>query len=361
VNYFCLIFLFILTINPLAAVEQPIILAKDHLPYEFKLLTSATNRYMTSVNEHYELVEDLKIIDAALSPMKKEEQFFFIKSEIYKEILRSKPDTNPPTRYIDPKTLTDLDAKAFEFKDNEYVSWLIQSIRDDLTPLLSSSMRNTYLFQIQSKTPITDMELTKYQRKIKILLPWAVLFLQKSPDEIDVFCKDLVKRSLASIKLSLVEFNKINKTKLPSLVSDIYKLSNFTVRNQAQIAAEKSGELEKELLETDFNKSEAKIAKDGWVPRTEDDNLQNNAALNPDPFPTPDPNYIPPVKLPAAKNDWEKEYLYPNPDPKYQAPKELPQAKNDWEQEYLYPTPDPDYIPPSTMPVPVKSWESVRP
>lgn len=339
--------------------NPPVILAKDHLPYEFKILTSATNKYLTSLDEHYQLVEDLKQIDASLAVMKKEEQFFLIKAEIYKEILRSKPNIVLNNRFVDPKTLNELDAKVKEYSDNPYLSWLIAMIRDDLRPLLSSSLRNTYLFQLNSRGPITDPELQKYERKLKILLPWAILFLQQSEDELNVTCKKLVKRSLASIKLALVEFNKINKTQTPALAENVYKLSNFRVRTQEEIAGQ-TGALENELLSTDFNQKQQVQNDEAWKPREEGIPAIDQATL-PELFPTPDPNYTPPAELPTAQTDWDTEYLFPDPDPKYQAPEELPQAKNDWQKEYLYPTPDPNYIPPTTMPIPVQSWESVRP
>lgn len=352
------IFLSLISLS-LSAATPPIIAAKDHLPYEFKILTLATNRYMTSMDEHYQLVEDLKQLDASLNVMKKEEQFFLIKGEVYKEILRSKPNFPINPRFIAPKTLTDLDQKAAEYKDNQYLAWLITMIRDDLTPLLGSSLRNTYLFQVSSKGPITDPEIQKYERKLKILLPWAMLFLQQSESELDLFCKNLIKKTLAGIKLALVEFNKINKTQTQAVAENIYKLSNFSVRNPED-PAQKNGALESELLKTDFNQdtapSETATNDKNWTPRSD-----SELANTPDLFPTPDPSYTPPAELPTAQTDWDKEYLFPKPDPKYEAPKDLPQAKNDWQKEYLYPTPDPSYVPPTTMPVPVQSWESVRP
>ncbi len=345
------------------AANPPIISAKDHLPYEFKILTQATNQYMVSVDEHYQLVEDLKLLDASLAVMKKEEQFFLIKAEIYKEILRSKPNIAVNNRFIAPKTLSDLDAKAKEYEENGYLSWLITMIRDDLTPLLGSSLRNTYLFQLSTRGPITDPELQKYDRKLKILLPWAILFLQQSEAELNLFCKNLVKRTLASIKLALVEFNKINKTQTPALVDNVYKLSNFNVRTKEEVEGQKNGALESELLSTDFNKDSNQDSKEKtWTPREESQAGQGvSPPQTPELFPTPDPNYTPPATLPTAQTDWDTEYLFPEPDPNYQAPEDLPQARNDWQREYLYPTPDPSYVPPTTMPVPVQSWESVRP
>ncbi len=352
------IFVTLLGFKALAA-NHPVISAKDHLPYEFKILTSATNKYLSSLDEHYQLIEDLKQIDASLEVMKKEEQFFLIKAEIYKEILRSKPSIALNNRFIDPKTLSELEAKAKEYSENQYLSWLITMIKDDLSPLLNSSLRNTYLFQLSNRGPITDSELQKYERKIKILLPWAILFLQQSEAELDLMCKNLVKRSLASIKLALVEFNKINKTQTPSLAENVYKLSNFKVRSQEEVDRPQSGALENELLSTDFNDEQTDSTKvdetQAWQPREE------KPATRPELFPTPDPSYTPPPELPTAQTDWDTEYLFPDPDPEYQAPKELPLAKNDWQKEYLYPTPDPNYVPPTTMPLPVQSWESVRP
>lgn len=334
------------------ALEHPIIEAKDHLPYEFRLLTHAANTYLTTSVDHYHLVEDLKSIDASLNVMKKEEQFFFIKSEIYKEILRFKPQGELITRYIEPQTLNALDQKAQEFKDNQYVRWLIESIRQDLTPLLSASTRNTYLFQRQSRTPITDLELKKYENKLKILMPWAMLFLQKTNEEINIYCRELLQRSIKSIRLALTEFNNITKNPPPAPVGDVFKLSHFDVRKKVTAEPLQTADILKdELLDTDFNQAPSTE----WTPKEE------AASVNSEIFPTPDPNYTPPPALPQAQNDWQQEYLFPKQDPNYQAPSELPQAKNDWQQEYLYPTPDPDYIPPTTMPVPVQSWESVRP
>lgn len=346
-----LIALFITSFS-VTAIEHPSIEAKDHLPYEFRLLTHAANNYLTTSVDRYHLIEDLKAIDAALNVMKKEEQFFFIKAEIYKEILRYKPQIELITRYIEPQSLSGLDQKAQEFKDNQYVRWLIESIRQDLTPLLSSSTRNTYLFQRQSKTPITDVELQKYENKLKILMPWAMLFLQKTNEEINIYCRELLQRSLKSIRLALTEFNNISKNQAPAPAGDVFKLSHFNVRQN--VPTQTTDILKDELLETDFNEIPARTDSTEWTPKEE-------AALSPEIFPTPDPNYTPPASLPKAQNDWQQEYLFPKKDPDYQAPTELPQAKNDWQQEYLYPTPDPDYVPPTTMPVPVQSWESVRP
>lgn len=339
-----------LLINFSWAAEHPVIRAKDHLPYEFRLLTKSANLYFTSSVDHYNLVNELKDIDASLEALKKEEQFFLIKSEIYKEILRFRPENELLTRYIEPQTLRQLEEKAKSFEQNAFVAWLIGSIKEDLTPLLSSSIRNTYNFQRQSKTPITDNELKKYENKLKILIPWAILFLQKSDDEINLYAKELISRTLKSVGLALSEFNKISKNQVPAPVGDVFKLSHFSVTKKLPEASNSA--LEKELLDTDFNETAA-TSKSGWTPKEE----ETQTAI----FPTPDPNYVPPAKLPEAKNDWQQEYLFPKPDPNYQAPSALPQAKNDWDKEYLYPTPDPDYIPPASMPVPVDSWESVSP
>lgn len=121
---------------------------KEDLPVEFSYLVESLQQYPLSDKEREEITKEIKELDKLFSLMSKEEVFFVLKSEIYKELL-NKPRLAQQSQYYNKKilrTLLDLiEAKIDSY--HPFAKWIIIATYADLKQIFDSPYYNTFIVE----------------------------------------------------------------------------------------------------------------------------------------------------------------------------------------------------------------------
>jgi hypothetical protein len=217
--------------------------------------------------------------------MSKEEVFFVLKSEIYKELL-NKPRLTEQSKYYNKKilrTLLDLiEAKIDSY--HQFAKWIIIATYADLKQIFDSPYYNTFIVEkkgIGLKNPNAAL----IEKKLNLVLPWYEDITGQNPE---AFHENL-KPAMLSL---LTKLNKKIRYLLQYSRFDKLNLGPEDTLKYFDIRAPQGKEAKKDpLLDMDLpTEKPTEVAKDQWAPRNE---------------PTePDPNYVAPEKLPSPTDDW---------------------------------------------------------
>lgn len=258
---------------------------KEDLPVEFSYLVESLQQYPLSDKEREEITKEIKELDKLFSLMSKEEVFFVLKSEIYKELL-NKPRLAQQSQYYNKKilrTLLDLiEAKIDSY--HPFAKWIIIATYADLKQIFDSAYYNTFIVEkkgIGLKNPNAAL----IEKKLNLVLPWFEDITGQSPEVFHENLKPVMLSLLAKLNKKikyLLQYSRFEKLNL--VTEDALKY--FEIKSPEEKAAKKDPLLDMDLP----TEKPTEVAKDQWMPK--------NGPLE------PDPNYVAPEKLPTPTDDW---------------------------------------------------------
>ncbi|MFI5389729.1 MAG: hypothetical protein ACHQYQ_00095 [Bacteriovoracales bacterium] len=258
---------------------------KEDLPVEFSYLVESLQQYPLSDKEREEIAKEIKELDKLFSLMSKEEVFFVLKSEIYKELL-NKPRLAQQSQYYNKKilrTLLDLiEAKIDSY--HPFAKWIIIATYADLKQIFDSPYYNTFVVEkkgIGLKNPNAAL----IEKKLNLVLPWFEDITGQSPEVFHENLKPVMLSLLAKLNKKikyLLQYSRFEKLNL--VTEDALKY--FEIKSPEEKAAKKDPLLDMDLP----TEKPTEVAKDQWMPK--------NGPLE------PDPNYVAPEKLPTPTDDW---------------------------------------------------------
>ncbi|OUR98938.1 hypothetical protein A9Q84_05870 [Halobacteriovorax marinus] len=311
------LFFFLLSLNLYAADlsdahKGKINLISKNTPTEYKIVIASINTYSLSKEEKENLLKEILLSDAYFSLIPKTELFILCKTEIYKQTLSFYSRNNVNQKTITPEFLRELSSSIMEKEKqlSPLARWIARAIIRDLRVILGHKYYQTYLIQKSQKKKLSNIELVKIDKKIKLLSPWINTFNHKSSEQININLKPLhftIVKKLAFLAKVIFNTSSFEKIPLPSTLST---LKMFTYSRE-------------------LTKSE------GEVKKIED--VLSRLTL----FPKKSQDYHAPTDLPEPKNDWipqddmeklerDKLDLFPNVESGYTSPTELPKPVDDW-------------------------------
>jgi hypothetical protein len=217
--------------------------------------------------------------------MSKEEVFFLLKTEIYKELL-NKPPLTQQFKHYEKKILRPL-LDLIEVKIDSYhqfAKWIIIATYSDLKQIFDSPYYNTFIVEkkgIGLKNPNAAL----IDKKFNLVLPWYEDIISQNPEVFHENLKPIMLSLLTKINNKiriLLQYSRFEKINI--VIDD--NLKYFEIKAPLEKPAQKDPL--QDLVMPQEKPTE--IAKDQWFPRNE---------------PTePDPNYVAPEKLPTPVDDW---------------------------------------------------------
>ena len=258
---------------------------KENLPVEFSYLVESLQLYPLSDKERENITKEIKELDKLFSLMSKEEVFFLLKSEIYKELL-NKPKLIQQSKNYNKKiirTLLDLiDAKIDSY--HQFAKWIIIATYSDLKQIFDSPYYNTFIVEkkgIGLKNPNAAL----IEKKLNLILPWYEDITGQTPEGFHETLKPVMLSLLTKLNKKiryLLHYSRFEKLNLVPNDS----LKYFAIKVPEEKKAKKDP-----LLDMDLPAEKpTEVAKDQWTPKNEPRD--------------PDPNYVAPEKLPFPTDDW---------------------------------------------------------
>lgn len=291
--------LFFLALSISVGKSQEVTFTPDNkLPYEFLLLVDYLQKTELSFAEKLILQNNIQTIDYFLSTLEFKESFFIIKSEVYKSVLRNKPEQEISKDAYKKTSLTKLEGLITAQKAaHPYVLWLLNSIKDDFISLTNQTAYQAYILQKTGGVEVTDLALASFERRMNFILPFVDYFNETKPENWERLIKKVALNTVESIAIYgmyQVRFSSFTYTAPTNLDSRELKFFKKVVLAPVVTPTPVSAEaVVEDALKKEISESQEVQNETQWVPK--DDNL----------FPTPDPNYVPPASLPAPVDGWE--------------------------------------------------------
>lgn len=265
--------------------SAPQFVPKSDLPVEFSYLVESIQQYPLQDSERDNLSNVLKKLDKLFSQMTKEEVYFVLKSEIYKELL-NKPRLSQQSQLYDKKILRNfaevIDTKIESY--HQFAKWIIIATYSDLKQIFDSPYFNTFIVEkkgIGLKNPNAAM----IGKKLNLVLPWYEDITNQNPEEFHEMLKPIMIGILDKITVKiqyLLEFSRFEKNQL----APDDNLRYFELKIPMPKEAPKDP-----LLDIDLSEGKPiESNRDKWLPRNE-------------PM-EPNPNYVAPENLPVPSDDW---------------------------------------------------------
>ena len=258
---------------------------KDELPVEFSYLVESLQLYPLQDKEREDLSKVIKELDNLFSQMSKEEVFFILKSELYKELL-NKPRLTGQTQLYDKKILRKfmdlIDTKIDNY--HQFAKWIIFATYSDLKQIFDSPYFNTFIVEKRG-IGFNNPNAAKIGKKFDLVLPWYEDIINQNPEEFHEMLKPVMLNFLKKIHKKLEILLTFSRFESIKLAADDH-LKYFELKSIEPKAPKKDPILDMEISTEKALEPE----KDQWKPRNEP------MAAN--------PNYIAPEKLPTPSDDW---------------------------------------------------------
>lgn len=342
--YFSSLFLLISSTDLLAA--NTTYMPNDTLPLEISHIVTTIQQFDLDSSEKQTLKELLTEIDVSFNQMTKEEIFFISKSEIYKAILKFKPQLNIRARSYDPIILKELDEIIKENKRSPFTRWIIKSIHADLKKLFKSPLFHSFN-KTHVRLKLTTRQQKLFRRKMNLLLPWYEQLTNSTIEEFEKNLKPLLFFSLKNIAQNSKKLVLFSRFKIQNRSKSNSKLTFFSLQKKEILDKKKPLTTSiLEIINPVINSSPLEQLPDpvsDWIPR--DDHGKEIKAIASH---IRDLSYKPPKKLPSPVDGWD-----------------LPRPVSSWVPRDEYGEeieaiadhiPDPNYQPPENLPQPVESW-----
>ncbi|MBI2519674.1 MAG: hypothetical protein HYV97_04635 [Bdellovibrio sp.] len=301
ITFICL---FLCYAVPLYA-SKKIITSDKPLPTEFVLLIESLQKAGLSGEGKAQFDKLILSLDESFDVLTKEEIFFICKAEIYKAILKKYRNTEPDLKKFDMRFLKNATAKIEQINNDKvelslFSKWMIQALLSDLKSLLMAPQYLNFLTFVQNGTDVTSQPFIIWSKKLNMVGPWLDLFINSVDSEFEAIIRPLQLEALQIIATYadlLIKQSRF-KESWPKKKSTLASLSFFTWREMKEKTD--SAALPSDLTPQGSGSSDIPAAV--WTPKdTPETTANSNLPVN---YPTPDPDYLPPNKLPQPVNDW---------------------------------------------------------
>ncbi|MEK6623755.1 MAG: hypothetical protein AABY86_02225, partial [Bdellovibrionota bacterium] len=297
------VFLFALPHSPVYA-SKSIISSIKPLPAEFVLLLESIQKADLSSEKKVLFERWILSLDESFGVLTKDEIFFLCKAEIYKVILKKYRNTDSDLTKFDMRFLKAASAKIEQINKDKvelslFSKWMIQALLSDLKSLLTAPQNLNFITFVQNGTEVTSQPFIIWAKKMKMVAPWLDLFVNSIDSEFETIILPLQLEALQTIATYadlLIKQSRF-KESWPKKKSSLTALTFFKwkeVKTTKDITSP-SGD---DLIPSMSGRGSSETPTAAWTPKD-----APGTTLPPN-YPTPNPDYRSPEKLPRPVNDW---------------------------------------------------------
>ncbi|HAZ13091.1 MAG: hypothetical protein A2X86_09875 [Bdellovibrionales bacterium GWA2_49_15] len=300
------IFFALLCLADSAHASKKIISSSKPLPTEFILLLESVQRDDLSDKSKVQFEQWIISLDESFGVLTKDEIFFLCKAEIYKAILKKYRNSETDLKKFNLYFLKTAVAKVEQVNREKvalslFSKWMIQALLSDLKSLLTAPQNLNFITFVQNGTDVTSPAFIIWSKKMKMVAPWVDLFINSVDSEFESIVRPIQLEALQTIAIYADLLLKQSRFKdaWPKKKSTLTGLSFFNWK-ELQETKEPAIIANEPLLPQGSGSSEAPPA--AWTPKDTPDAI-TSSKLPPN-YPTPNPDYLPPDRLPQPVNDW---------------------------------------------------------
>ena len=321
-NKIILLFLISFAVYP-APNERLVYVPNDTLPLELRFLIETIQEYPLSSAEKEQIKEIIQTMGQNMQGIDRKILNPFIKSECYKYLLNTLSRPYEITNYR-PDLLQEM-LKNLEKSYDDYASftlWFVVALKNDFENIFSSPFHITFIQSLKTNGEITSPEVLRIKKKLTVLIPIFQQIQNLSAEEWAIFLKDKLFSLLSQLATRLQLLHTLTPVTTTSTIT-FFELKKISIKK-------KKSKLET-LIDAITSEKKTDSPITGWRPK-------EAVAI----FPTPNPNYIAPEKMPEPIDTWLDEFIqiYPTPSPNYHPPKKLPMPISSWPEPLITPTPE---------------------
>lgn len=175
-------------------------LINDRAPLEFRLLFESMKYSIKDLNEQVRLIVLAQHINKGLGPLKKDQSFFLLKSEVYKSLLEW---PHPPTQFqVGSHTLermkTNLNASKAIY--TPFSQWVLEALMADLQEFQEAGLLDITPAQKNMLNGEKSLRYQKMQRVLKYTRGWLEQADTMSAKDFNKLTEELSWKTLERVK-----------------------------------------------------------------------------------------------------------------------------------------------------------------
>ena len=216
----------LLLLAPLSALgfNKDFTLVNDKAPLEFKLLFESMKNSLKENHDQLRLIVLAQQINKGLGPLKKDQSFFLLKSEIYKSLLEW---PHPPTQFqVGSHTLKRLNSHIAKGRAvyNPFSIWVLEALAADLEKFEKEGLLALTPSQRASLTGDKAQQHYRMQRVLKFTRGWIEQADTMSAKDFNTLTDQLAWRTLERVKESAMLFRRLSSKAITDTQSNIFNI-----------------------------------------------------------------------------------------------------------------------------------------
>lgn len=276
---------------------------KSYYPLEFQYLVTSMQKNVLDKNQYADFEKSIIILDNCSRNMDRLELMFLFKTEIYKLLMKKKPQLNLRKSHYEKIILEKLDKYIQNNREKltPYSLWMAEILKSDLHELINHKLYKNILKYLKDGKINFNKNFLQLKSRFKLILPWAHIFVSKEPDELEDLLFPIMFETLNRLKIYCSAFSQLrNKKVSEKRPGQFYFFAVHKTKGQTEEDTIKKIYTILDLEKLDVRETRSKNNLLKWTPKDE----PKERAPIPDIIPTPDPSYIYPKTLPVPVNDW---------------------------------------------------------
>jgi len=192
------------------AFHKDFTLVNDRAPLEFKLMFESMKYALKEHNEQLRLIVIAQHINKGLGPLKKDQAFFLLKSEIYKTILEW---PNPSENFqVGSHTLERMKANlaASQAIYTPFSKWILEALIADLEEFKKEGLLDLSAADRASLTGERGQRYLKLQRVLRYTRPWLAQADTISAKDFNALTQQVAWSSLERVKERAALFRRFS-------------------------------------------------------------------------------------------------------------------------------------------------------
>lgn len=233
-------------------------IVNDRAPLEFRLMFESMKYSLKEVPEQVRLIVLAQHINMGMGPLKKDQSFFLLKSEIYKSLLEW---PHPQTQFqVGSHTLERIQAnmKTSQAIYTPFSIWVLESLIADLRPYQAQGLLDLTPAQRSTLSAEKTQQYLKLQKILKYTRGWLEQADTVSAKDFNLLTEDLSWKTLERVKERSALFRRFSSKAIQDSNENTF---NIPEQGMPQMTAPKSAIKIEEAPTT--------LAEDGQAQKTE--------------------------------------------------------------------------------------------
>lgn len=233
-------------------------IVNDRAPLEFRLMFESMKYSLKEVPEQVRLIVLAQHINKGMGPLKKDQSFFLLKSEVYKSLLEW---PHPQTQFqVGSHTLERIQTnmRTSQAIYTPFSIWVLESLIADLRPYQAQGLLDLTPAQRSTLSAEKTQQYLKLQKILKYTRGWLEQADTVSAKDFNLLTEDLSWKTLERVKERSALFRRFSSKAIQDSNENTF---NIPEQGMPQMAAPKSAIKIEEAPKT--------LVEDGQAQKTE--------------------------------------------------------------------------------------------